>query len=279
MRGVLRRITVGCAVLMVLGAIPSQAMAAPECVRTPFGIQCSASGSTGSTQTSTRPGVTRPSLPPLRYLATAVDAVVGPCWYWSRYGPGYDSWDPARDQAIIFTRTFTPRCPDRRPTPPVSTTTVIRLAWEVLRSFPLPPPTPSITPSPSGFTGIPSRLVVAPAPSFHHDERLPDGTTLRVRAQVAAVSVRWGDGSPALRYPPAGAKEHTYGRKTCPPAYRIGHPSGGLCHPTLDAYPVDVGLVWVGEYFRAGRWTVLGEIERTTVIRHDVDEIIGVPQR
>lgn len=276
MRKASHRIIVGCVLVVTVGALPSPVMAAPECVRTPFGIECAASGSTDTTQTTTLPG---PTLPPLRYLVTAVDANLGPCWYWSRYGPGYDSWDSANDQTIILTRTFTPECPSSQPTPPAGTSTVTTLAWEVFRSFSLPSPNASIAPWPSGFTGIPSRITVAAGPSFHHDETLPDGTPLRVRARAAAVSIRWGDGSPPLRYTVGGTKEHTYARKTCPPAYRVEHPSGGLCHPTLEAYSVEITFVWLGEYVRDGSWVELGEILRPATIAYDVDEIVGVPDR
>jgi hypothetical protein len=276
MRVVLRRIVVGCVLVVAVGVLPLPAMAAPECVRTPLGIECAASGSTGTTQTTSRPGS---ELPPLRYLVTAVDASVGPCWYWSRYGPGYDSWDAANDQIIILTRTFTPECPSSRPTPPASASTTTTLAWNVFRSFPLPPPNASLSPWPSGFTGIPTRLTVRPGPSFHHDETLPDGTPLRVRAAVVAVSIRWGDGSPVLRYPVEGPKEHTFARKTCSSAYREQHPSGRLCHPVLEAYPIEIAFVWLGEYVRDDEWVGLGEIERPTSIAYDVDEIVGVPER
>lgn len=274
---------IGSTIVIIAAAVlmGRTASASPACVTTPFGIECTASGGS-SNGGSAGSGGGDGSLPPIRYLVTDVDAVVGPCWYWSRYGPGLDSWNPADEHALIMTRTFTAECPDDPPAPQVTGTVLTTLAWNVFRSFPLPPPDPSVMPWPSGFTGIPSELRVARAPRFTHGEWLPDGTRLAVRAVVWAVAVRWGDGAPSLRHDPTDALrgiEHIYALKTCTAEYRRTHPAGGLCHPRHEAYPLDVTWVWRGSYLRNGTWVDLGEIRRTTRVPYDVDEIIGVPQR
>ncbi|NIR36737.1 MAG: hypothetical protein GWN07_12265, partial [Actinobacteria bacterium] len=102
------------------------------------------------------------------------DVRVGSCWYWSRYGPGLDSWDPANDQAIIFTRARLPECPGD----PVSQgPDITAFAWEVFRSFPLQRPVISLRPWPAGITGLPTVLRVDDPVPLEHHEPLPDGTT------------------------------------------------------------------------------------------------------
>ncbi|MDX1691347.1 MAG: hypothetical protein R3290_10025 [Acidimicrobiia bacterium] len=279
MRGVTRAGLAVAAVAAAFGPAP-RADAAPACVTTPIGIECTASG--GTTETIVRPGGPGPTLPPVRYLVVAVDARVGTCWYWSRSGPGLDSWRPGDEHAIIMTRTLEPACPPVRRTPVVDETFVSRRAWEVFRSFPLPPPDPRVVPWPSGFANHPSTLVVSTGPRFSHDETLPDGSGLAVRAHVGAVIVHWGDDSPALVHDPAAASSgirHAYGMKTCSQAYREEHPAGALCHPRLDRYDIEVTAVWEARYRRDGPWLRLGEISRNGVVPYDVDEVVGVPGR
>jgi len=148
------------------------AFAGSGCVTTPTGIECDYSGSTTSTMTATTP--------PLRYLVTANDPVVGPCWYWSPYPPGLDSWDSANDAAIINTRWALPACPTETAS---TTTTTTSTAWEVFRSFDLSRPSPVLRPV-VGITNLPTLLGVDRPLALSHDELLPDGNLLQVRADV-----------------------------------------------------------------------------------------------
>jgi hypothetical protein len=251
------------------------------CVITPTGIDCSAEG-TSSTSGGT-PGTTVPA-PPLRYLATTEDPGGGLCWFWSPYPPGLDSWDSANDMDILWTRWALPECPD--PTaPPVipGTSWVVTRAWEVFRSFPLAPPHPALQPGKHGITGLPSYLTAPRPDPLTHLEVLPDGRVLAVEAQVTVAVVAWGDGSPALAYDPAtllpypaGRARHTYALKTCPAEYRTSHPSGGNCHPDLEAYPIRVTFRWTAHYRLGGPWIDLGHLDRETLVAYDVDEVIGV---
>ena len=243
------------------------------CTVTPTSIECEYGGT--ATSTTVEPGATLP----LRYLATTTHPDTGPCWYWSTTPPGLDSWDPANDQAILLTRLALPECPTRTTPPRVVHTST---AWEIFRSFPLAAPRVSFEPG-VGITNLPTFLT-APAPdAVTHTEVLPDGTILEVRAEVRIAWVDWGDGTPetphapeALSGSPHGTATHAYALKTCTPAYRHQHPSGGNCHPTLPSYVIRVTYEWVGRFREGGDWIQLGTIERGTVRRYDVDEVVGV---
>jgi hypothetical protein len=259
--------------IALLAALGVAAAADGECVTTPTGIECGYGGT--STSTSVAPGTTLP----LRYLGTSSHFDTGPCWYWSTTPPGLDSWDPANDQAIIFTRLALPECPTRETPPTVIHTSA---AWEIFRSFPLAAPTISFDPA-VGITNLASFLA-SPAPDpITHTEVLPDGTVLEVRAEVVTAWVDWGDGSPEIPYPPEalrghphGSATHAYALKTCRPSYRLEHPSGGNCHPTLPSYVVRVTWEWAGRFRQGGEWIDLGTIDRRSVERYDVDEVVGV---
>jgi hypothetical protein len=246
------------------------------CVVTPTGIDCTSTGST--------PGGGNAGLP-LRYLATTdrPDGA-GLCWFWSPTPPGLDSWSTTNDQAILLTLWALPECPaPEAPTATLSTAWVVARAWEVFRSFPLAAPSPALQPPSHGITGLPSYLSASRPARLTHREKLPDGRVLQVQARVSAALVNWGDGSPALGYPPtallpypAGTARHTYALKTCPPDYRAGHPSGGNCHPTLEAYPVVVTFRWTARYRLGGSWVDLGDLDRPATVAYDVDEVLGV---
>ncbi len=259
------------------------------CVITPTGIDCSAAGSStsaGGTPGEPAPGEPSPALP-LRYLTTIEHPDTdGLCRFWSSSPPGLDSWNPSNDQAILLTLWSLPKCPaPEAPTATVSTEWAVARAWEIFRSFPLAPPQPNLQPPEHGITGLASYLST-PLPSrLSHAETLPDGRSLAVEARVTAALIDWGDGSPVLRYDPGalrpyplGAARHTYGLKTCPPDYRASHPSGGNCHPALEAYPVEVTFRWVARYRLEGSWVDLGSLDRTAAVTYDVDEVVGVLQ-
>ena len=245
------------------------------CVLTPVGIECSAGGSS----TSLVPGEPPPGeAPPLRYLVVA-----GDCWYWSRYPPGYDSWDPAFDHLIITTRFRLRECTGDEPGPPTLTGDEgVSRAWQVFRAFPLDPPAMRLEPERGGITGLSTFLSVSPPPVLGHREVLPDGTVLEVAARATRLAVDWGDGTPVQSYRPEqaaphpdGEATHTYALKTCPAHYRRFHPSGGNCHPTLDRYTVAAAFVWSASFRRGGSWTDLGTLKRSSAAGYDVDEVVG----
>lgn len=210
-------------------------------------------------------------------MHTDTDPAIGDCHYWSNVPGGLDAWDPANDPAVIATVTSLPLCPGTPPTDPETR------AWDVFRSWDLDPPDPEVSPAAFGITGLPTYITAVPPPVITHSEILPDGRTLEVRAAVASLDVEWGDGTRSTHRPgeatgyPDGGVAHTYDLKTCSPEYRAEHPSGGLCHPELETYPVTVEHTWVGEYRVGGPWTTLGALVRSAEFRYDVDEALGVP--
>ena len=247
-----------------------RASAAPGCNTRPDGIGCWFVGSSTSTSIVL--------LPPIRYLATRNHALVGRCWFWSRYPPGLDAFNGANDEAIIRTRFENPQCP----APGTVVINVTSRSWEVFRAFRLPIPTPRIRPS-IGITNLASLITTNRPTSLNHSERLPDRRLLEVQAYVGSVRITWGDGS-SLSYSTtlaygAGAG-HAYALKTCPPQYRSQHPAGPNCHPTLERYPVTVSFAWTGRYRTAGgAWIVLGTVLRSASFTYDVDEVVGLPVR
>ncbi|MDK1019406.1 MAG: hypothetical protein QGD89_08395, partial [Actinomycetota bacterium] len=200
------------------------------------------------------------------------------CHYWSYRPGGLDSWDPANDPAVIAASSL-PKCPVVI-VPPVD---VPATAWSVFRSWKLAAPRIGVQPADRGITGLPTYLATPAPTSISHNETLPDGRRLRVRAWVTELRVDWGDGTRrsydpagALTYP-RGSVTHTYTVKTCPPDYRADHPSGGLCHPTLAYYTITALYRWVGEYDVGSGWVHLGILNRTASLSYDVDEVRGVP--
>ena len=208
--------------------------------------------------------------------------MVGDCWRWSRTPPGIDAWNP-NDSAIIATQLSLPRCPVRPPTPPVlSTSEVEGRAWEIFRSFALAAPVVRMEPPDAGITGLETYLSAETVLPIDHSEVLPGGRTLAVEARMGAVEIDWGDGSvtthgpDALQPYPAGTAIHVYVTRTCSASYRVEHPTGDSCHPTLDAYPVTVTYTWAARYRYAAGWVDLGTLDRATTISYDVDEVVGV---
>jgi hypothetical protein len=217
--------------------------------------------------------------PPLRYVHTATDPVIGECHFWSSVPGGLDAWDPGNDPAVLATVSTLPLCPGS-PVPPV----VEDRAWEVFRSFPMTPPAPTLEPPDNGITGLATYLA-APSPGpFTYSELLPDGRTLSVRAVVVTVTVDWGDGGVATHDPsaarpyPEGSVTNVYRLKTCPADYRRQQQRGSVCHPTLEAYEITATFTWVGEWTVGGAWQTLGTLDLTDSVSYDVDEVIGVLQ-
>jgi hypothetical protein len=235
------------------------------------------------TDSGARPGNTdKPKPPPKkqpgpRYVHVSTDPVIGDCHYWSNVPGGFDSWDPFFDTDVI-SAVVLPRCPAVAP-PPVD---VPATAWAIFRSWTLEPPVPSLQPLDHGITGLPTYLASPEPIEITHSETLPDGRPLSVRAHVRELRVDWGDGHHSAHDPlgadpyPGGAVTHTYRTKTCPPRYRAEHPSGGLCHPTLEFYTIAAVHRWVGEYDVGSGWVQLGSLDRTASVAYDVDEVRGV---
>jgi len=260
-------------VLLVGAASPAGADDICEFDRIKNRVVCHDSGTTPGT-----PGNADPDDRAPRYLYVITDAAIGDCKYWSYTPGGLDSWDPADDAAIIAANAL-PICPAVI-TPPVD---VPATAWSIFRSWHLVPPTPSLQPTERGITGLPTFLASPEPIGITHSEVLPDGRMLRVRARVAELRVDWGDDSRDIHDPsgadpyPAGTVTHTYTTKTCPPEYRAEHPSGGLCHTTLEYYTITAIYRWVGEYHVGSGWLQLGSLDRTALLDYDVDEVRGVP--
>jgi hypothetical protein len=213
-----------------------------------------------------------------QYVHVTTRPGVGECYYWSSTAGGIDAWNPANDSAVIAIVVGMPQCP-ARVAPVVD---VVAEAWAIFRSWPLDAPLVSPQPRGTGITGLPTYLATPTPGSISHSELLPDGRTLRVRAHVEHLDVRWGDG-PAVRYLPSDAMPfpngdvtHTYTHKTCTADYRNRHPSGGLCHPTLDRYRVVTTFSWFAEFSTNGIWTELGSLGRTTTTEYFVDEARGI---
>ncbi|KAA3638753.1 MAG: hypothetical protein DWP92_05675 [Armatimonadetes bacterium] len=259
------------AALVCVVLVARSSAAAETCFLDPIlhELICEDDGDIGTTPTTTPPDE-------LIYLYTTTRAPVGDCYYWSSRPGGLDSSDPANDSLIIDIVLRLPTCPD---VPPID---VEAEAWSIFRSWDLDPPAPTMQPSAAGITGLPSFLSTPTPPTINHSEVLPDGRTLRVRAEVSLLDVRWGDGTSqsfepddALPYP-TGQVSHLYTIKTCDAEYRNTHPSGGLCHPSLTAYPIRATFVWAGSYDAGSGWTDLGTLNRTVTMAYDVNEARGV---
>lgn len=265
--------------IVLASALPSHAQASDECSTDPVtgSIICTPSGE--RIDPGSGPGDEPPPPwgddPGRRYVYTTSDPVLGICYYWSDVIGGLDAWDPGNDPAVIAITTSLPECPVGVVDPEVR-------AWSVFRSWDLDPPAPLITPPDHGVTGLASHIDASVPGALNHSEVLPDGRTLQVRASVKDLAVVWGDGSTTNHDPdeargfPDGTVTHTYTLKTCPVAYREEHPSGGLCHPTLEAYTIDTSWVWVGEFNAGAGWIPLGSLTRSTQSTYEVDEVRGI---
>ena len=264
--------------ISLLAAATGHAAAAQTCWFDPTKsrLVCEDSGSGGN------PGSETPAPDPQvgkRYVHLTTRSGVGDCFYWSNTAGGLDAWDSANDAAIINIVLRTPECP-------VNASPLVdaeETAWAIFRSWPLTAPQVSLQHAGTGITGLPTFLATPTPSSSSHREGLPDGRTLQVRARVEHLDVSWGDAwveryqpSGALPFP-NGAVTHTYLLKTCTSEYRNAHPSGGLCHPTLDRYRITATFSWFAEYTTTGTWTELGTLVRTTNTNYGVDEARGVP--
>lgn len=273
-----RTASLGALVLALCFGFANDASAAEVCYLDPGGqLICEDDGTITDPGAPGEPGTDPPfDSGGLRYLHTRFESGVE-CYYWSNVPGGLDTSDSANDAAVIAVVLSMAECP---PTPGVDPET---RAWSIFRSWSLAVPTPSLQPSDRGITGLPTFLATNQPATISHSEVLPDGRTLQVRADVIRLSVAWGDGESAIYAPedavpyPDGEVTHTYTLKTCTPDYRANHPSGGLCHPTLDHYDIVVTFDWGGAYSVGSGWIDLGVLTRTATIDYDVDEARGHP--
>ncbi len=234
-------------------------------------LKCESSGGASTPAPEPKPGK--------RYLHAATRAGIGECHYWSNATGGYDSWNPVNDAAILALVLRTPTCPV------VNVVDARATAWSIFRSWSLAAPQATLEPAGVGITGLPSYLSAPTPGAITHTEVLLDRRTLQVRAEVVSLTVSWGDGFSATYTPevarayPTGDVTHTYVLKTCTAEYRAVHPSGGLCHPTLDRYEITATFSWNGSYNVGSGWIDLGILTRTTSLPYGVNEARGVPVR
>jgi hypothetical protein len=241
-----------------------------------------ADGELHCTESGTTPGGQRTSNPRLReragprYVYTMTDPVVGDCHYWSNVPGGIDAWNTIYDTDVIAAAQL-PNCPV---VPPVDAPAT---AWDIFRTWTLDPPAPALQPLDQGITGLPTFLASPVPVEITYAEILPDGRLLQVRARVSELRIDWGDTTRATFNPssadpyPEGTVTHTYRTKTCSAQYRQEHPSGGLCHPTLEYYTISAMNRWAGEYNVGSGWVLLGTLDRTASLAYDIDEVRGVP--
>ena len=237
------------------------------CEITPVDIQCRVSGGDDGA-----PG--DPPRNPIRYLyTTTVEGV--DCYYWSRRPGGIDTWDPVNDPVTIAITTGLSECvwPDAE-----------ARAWEIFRSFPLARPAPELEPPGVGIANLPTYLVLPTVPPpIVSVEVLPDGRVLEVLAEVVALEVDWGDGVVGSYRPteargyPEGSVTRVYRFRTCRAQERATG-GGGPCHPTLEAYLIQVTFVWEGRW-RTGStepFQPLDTVDRAVTLTYPVDEVQGV---
>jgi hypothetical protein len=237
-------------------------------------LHCTESGTTPGGQRTSNPRPRERAGP--RYIYTMTDPVVGDCHYWSNVPGGIDAWNSIYDTDVIAAAQL-PNCPV---VPPVDAPAT---AWDIFRSWTLDPPAPALQPLDRGITGLPTFLASPVPVEITYAEILPDGRLLQVRARVSELRIDWGDTTRATFNPssagpyPEGTVTHTYRTKTCSAQYRQEHPSGGLCHPTLEYYTISAMNRWAGEYNVGSGWVLLGTLDRTASVAYDIDEVRGVP--
>ena len=153
----------------------------------------------------------------------------------------------------------------------------IALIESTFASIGLQSPVVTSSPPSIGFTGHPLKLepVDALATRDATTPALSSGVTATVRATPLHIRIDWGDGTETT-HSPAEVPGHTYDLKTCPPDYRVDHPRGHLCHPTLEEYPIQITYRWTGTAIAPWGSLDLGTRSTTSTIGRDIDEIIGV---
>lgn len=213
--------------------------------------------------------------PAVRYVAAGTMPDGGLCWWLSTsaadavHDPGA-GWITEYYQDLI--RNNNPQCP--------YTPADLLLIESTYASISLPTPEVATTPAEIAITGFP--LTIEPATDLQTltatTPPLSSGVTATITASPFDIAVDWGDGSSSSTLPTA-TPSHVYELKTCPPDYRIEHPRGHLCHPSLEEYPIEVRYRWSGIATAPWGSLDLGIRSSTSTIIRDVDEIIGVITR
>lgn len=215
----------------------------------------------------------------------------GMCWYWTSRdsdwvligvddeGTATLGIDPDGEAGgpLIVDASY-PRCttePDEAPA-------ALMEAYELLAQYEHPTPDGLVDPpAGSGVAGMEVFVSETPPPPWEASLVSPhSGRLIEVETFVEAVEVVWGDGSetvvPASAFGlltgwPDGGFAHVYETKTC------DDPSGPRCHPTLDAYELEVSYAWVARYrVDGGAWMSIGIPPTATTVSYDVDEILSV---
>jgi hypothetical protein len=227
---------------------------------------------------------------PLYPYADVGTASNGTCWYWrsvwtgweiiTRHSDGsatlgYDSdGEPGGPLNVEVTY---PVCLSE----PTDADPIEVFAWDLVREYVHQTPSPTLNPDvPFGLTGAFTFAEVDPPPPFAASIVAPLGQ-LDVEAWVAAVSIDWGDGT-VTHYPPElyaqlsgypdGVARHLYEVKTCDPPG-----SAPRCHPTLDAYDLEVRYQWQVRWrVSGGPWAGLPVPDSTTTVAYPVQEVIAV---
>jgi hypothetical protein len=228
---------------------------------------------------------------PIRLFAAVGSAGNGTCWYWSSVWTGweiitrnsdgsaymgYDS-DGVRGGPLNLDAIY-PVCTSE----PAAANSGALLAWDLIKDYVHQVPEAELNPAvPWGLTGAETYLALTPPAPFQDSIVAPAGAVLEVTAEVAAVTVNWGDGTlltlapevyPLLTGYPNGTARHVYETKTCEPPG-----SSPRCHPSLSSYPLAVRFQWFVRWrVGAGVWTSLAVPDTVTTIDYPVKEIISV---
>ena len=155
------------------------------------------------------------------------------------------------------------------------------LAWDLVRDYVHQLPAPTLNPEvPRGLTGADTFVALDPPPPFVASIIAPVGQ-LDVEAQVAALTINWGDGNVVNLPPevfaeitgyPDGIVHHVYETKTCQPPG-----SSPRCHPSLEAYDFEVRYQWLVRWrVSGGPWQGLAVPNSTTTVAYPVQEVIAV---
>lgn len=171
-----------------------------------------------------------------------------------------------------------PRCTAE----PAETPSELMEAYELLARYEHPEPRGLVDPPPgAGVAGMEVFVSEAPPSPWGASLVSPQsGRLIEVETFVDALAVAWGDGTETVI--PAGAFElltgwpdggfaHVYETKTC------REPGGPRCHPTVEAYELEVSYLWVARYrVDGGGWLNIGVPPTAVTVTYDVDEILSI---
>lgn len=156
--------------------------------------------------------------------------------------------------------------------------------WSAIREYVHQRPIARFNPDVGrGVAGMATFLEVSPPVPLDGTLLSPGtGATLEFHAEVSAAVVDWGDGTvdtftaatfPFLTGYPDGVAFHSYEAKTC-----VAPGQDPRCHPTLDAYPIEVSYEWTARWrvVGSGGWQVLTVPATAVTVDYPVTEIVGV---